>query len=359
MEQTRIAGILMPISSLPSAEGIGTFGKGAYEFVDFLKRSGMALWQVLPLVPTGYGDSPYQSCCADAMNAYFIDMEMLAEQGLLTKEEIASAEGTYDERRVDYGMLFHAKNALLKRAFSAFDRNDEGFLAYLAKGEAYDYALFMTLKKKFGQKCWVEWESPYRKYDETVLADFAKVHEDEMLFWQFTQYIASKQWFALKEYANRNGVRIMGDIPLYVAYDSVEMWKYGEKLFQVDADGNPSSVAGVPPDAFSKDGQLWGNPLYDWEKMKKDGYAWWNQRIYRTLELFDMVRIDHFRGFDRYFAVPAKEKTAKNGVWMDGPKDALFRDKKGYAIVAEDLGIIDEGVVSLLKKTGYPGMKVL
>lgn len=359
MEKNRNYGLLMPVSCLPSKEGIGTLGEEAYGFVDFLSDSGGTIWQVLPLNPTNYGDSPYSSCCATALNYYFIDLEKLVNDGLLEDGEV---DGTYlggDRRRVDYGAQFNNKILLLRRAFSRFDRGGKGFKEFLKKGEYAEFAVFMALKCKFGHKPFTEWDGEYAAFNKETIDAFAAANAEEIEFWQFTQYIFLLQWNALKAYAHRRGVKIMGDIPLYVAYDSLEVWKYGDELFKLDGNRRLKCVAGVPPDAFTDDGQLWGNPVYDWEKMKKTGYGWWNKRINGCLELFDILRIDHFRGFDRYYEVPVGEKTAKNGHWCDGPKEELFKDKLSYNIVAEDLGVIDDGVRRLMKNVGYPGMKIL
>lgn len=353
----RRAGVLMPVSSLPSKEGIGTFGEAAYRFVDWLEKSGMKIWQVLPLLPTGYGDSPYQSCAADALNHYFIDLQRLEEQGLLIAEEYQNIVWSEDERRVDYGKLFCEKTNVLRKAFARFDTSSKEWKDFLNEGKYADYALFMTLKAHFSYKPWTEWDEAYRDCEESVMQAFIKENEGEIAFWQFTQYIFLQQWQDLHAYANEKGIEIMGDMPIYLADDSVECWKYRHDLFMLDNEGNIALRAGVPPDAFSEDGQFWGNPVYDWESMKKDGYAWWKERIRYALSLFDIVRIDHFRAFDRFYAIPADAETAKEGEWLDGPKSQLFKDfKKG--IVAEDLGTIDEGVRQLLDETGYPGMKI-
>ena len=354
----RTSGILMPISSLPSPYGIGTLGKEAYAFIDFLAKSKMTIWQILPLLPTNYGDSPYQSCAANALNYYFIDFPTLIEEGLLSKEDVSSVNWGGDELRVDYGALFLIKAALLKKAFAAFDRTNASFVSFLEKGEYFDFAVFMTLKEKFSYQPWTEW-GEYRKYDAEKVDRFCALHREEIDFWQFTQFLFLKQWDKLKAYAKEKGISVMGDMPLYLAYDSVEVWKYGDKLFRMDGDRIPEVVAGCPPDFFSEDGQLWGNPTYDWEKMKEDGYAWWKERIEYAFRLFDVVRIDHFRGFDRYYAIPYGEKTARVGTWVDGPKSALFSSFLNRRIVAEDLGVLDEGVLTMMKEVAYPGMKVL
>ncbi len=354
----RRAGILMPVSSLPSPYGIGTLGKGAYAFVDWLQSAGMKIWQVLPLLPTGYGDSPYQSCASNALNYYFIDFAILEEEGLLEGSDYADIVWSEDDRRVDYGRQFVHKIPVLKKAFDRFDKRSADWQAFLRKGEYKDFALFMTLKSRFAYAPWTEWEEPY-KACHAIPEGFFLEEREEIEFWQFTQYIFRKQWNALRTYANARGIEIMGDMPIYVAEDSVENWKYRRELFMLDGEGNLALRAGVPPDAFCDDGQFWGNPVYDWEKMKKDGYRWWKERFHYAFDTqFDIIRIDHFRAFDRFFAIPADAETAKEGAWLDGPKEALFEDFKGAEIVAEDLGVIDDGVRELLKKTGYPGMKV-
>ena len=358
MAKGRNFGILLPVSSLPSGEGIGTLGTEAYNFVDFLSESGGKIWQVLPLNPTNYGDSPYQSCSSDALNYYFIDLQQLVCDGLLKKGEIVLEELSDSPLKVNYGKQFTQKIALLKKAFSRFDGGSE-FEDFVNRGEYSDFAVFMAIKQKFNHVAWTEWEQPFGVYDEDTVAKFVKENKTEYLFWQFTQFISLKQWKALKSYANSKGVSIMGDIPLYVAYDSVEVWKYGEKLFKVNANRKLKCVAGCPPDGFTEDGQLWGNPVYNWEEMRNDGYAWWKARIEKCFKLFDVLRIDHFRGFVRYWEVPAGDSTARYGHWEDGPKEELFKDILGYKIVAEDLGVIDDGVRRLMKNVGYPGMKVL
>ena len=358
MAKGRNFGILLPVSSLPSGEGIGTLGTEAYNFIDFLSESGGKIWQVLPLNPTNYGDSPYQSCSSDALNYYFIDLQQLVCDGLLKKGEIVLEELSDSPLKVNYGKQFTQKIALLKKAFSRFDGGSE-FEDFVNRGEYSDFAVFMAIKQKFNHVAWTEWEQPFGVYDEDTVAKYVEENKTEYLFWQFTQFIFLKQWNALKSYANSKGVSIMGDIPLYVAYDSVEVWKYGEKLFKVNANRKLKCVAGCPPDGFTDDGQLWGNPVYNWEEMRNDGYAWWKARIEKCFKLFDVLRIDHFRGFDRYWEVPAGDSTARYGHWEDGPKEELFKDILGYKIVAEDLGVIDDGVRRLMKNVGYPGMKVL
>ena len=348
----------MPISALPSQEGIGTLGTGAYAFVDWLESAGMKIWQVLPLLPTGYGDSPYQSFASNALNYYFIDFTLLEKDGLLERKEYENVVWSEDIRRVDYGKLFTDKVALLRKAFARFDQKDERFQAFLSRGVYDDFALFMSLKVRFDYAPWERWDESLKNAEQSAIESHKKEYVDEIAFWQFTQFVFLKQWNDLRAYAKEKGVEIMGDMPIYVSYDSVETWKYRKELFMVDEKGNASMRAGVPPDAFSEDGQFWGNPVYDWKKLKKSDYQWWKDRIRYAFSLFDIVRIDHFRAFDRFYAIPADAETAKEGEWLDGPKSTLFKDMKGAAIVAEDLGTIDAGVRKLMKDTGYAGMKV-
>ena len=355
--KNRRAGVLMPVSCLPSDFGIGTFGKGAYAFLDWLQDAGMKIWQVLPLLPTGYGDSPYQSCSLDAINPYFIDFDLLQQDGLLKEEEYNQIDWG-DPRRVDYGKQFELKSKILRLAFARFDRSSSQWKQFTKEKKYADFALFMALKIQFGYAVWKDWPSPFCDADEQALKAYEESHQDEIDFWLFTQFIALKQWKNLREYANQKGIEIMGDLPIYGAYDGVETWKYRQKLFALDENGDASLRAGVPPDIFCEDGQLWGNPVYDWTKMEEDGYAWWLERMRYQFSLFDIVRIDHFRAFDSFYVIPAEAETAKVGEWVDGPKMKLFKNLKGCAIVAEDLGIIGDSVRELLKNTGYPGMKI-
>lgn len=358
MNKQRRAGILMPISALPSDYGIGTLGAHAEKFIDFLHVAGIKIWQTLPLLPTNYGDSPYQSCDSSALNYYFIDFDLLKKQKLLIKDDYANIDWGNNPERIDYEKLFLHKAKVLKIAFSRFDKSDKAWQNFLQSGKYRDFAIFMTLKEKFDYRPFNEWQD-YAVYDSEKIAEFTEKNQQNIEFWIFTQYIFLKQWHALKDYAHEKGIEIMGDMPIYVAYDSVEMWKYGKDLFLLDAKNNPAFVAGVPPDVFSDDGQLWGNPVYNWEKMCLDGYSWWHNRIDYALTLFDIVRIDHFRGFDRFYAIPQGATSAKTGEWMQGPSAKLFEGRTDRNIVAEDLGIIDDGVREMLKQTGYPGMKVL
>lgn len=354
----RKAGILMPVSSLPGDYGIGTLGKEAYRFVDFLALTGCGLWQVLPLLPTSYGDSPYSACSANALNPYFIDLDLLAKEGLLEEEEYVSLDWGRDPRRADYARLYELRFEVLKRAFSRFDRTAPAWLSFLREGKYRDYAVFMSLKTRFHGAPWTEW-GEYAEYGEEKISAYCAENADEIEFWQFTQYEFLTQWRKLKEYANGRGVEIMGDMPIYLARDSVEMWKYRRSLFLLDETGAPSVQAGVPPDAFSATGQLWGNPVYDWEKHKREGYAWWHKRIADSLDLYDWVRIDHFIGFVRYYCVPEGLTDACSGEWRKGPGAELFKGLENLHIVAEDLGIVTDEVRSAIAETGYPGMRIL
>lgn len=358
-EKQRKAGILMPVSALPSDCGIGTLGKSAYDFVDWLASADIKIWQVLPLLPTGYGDSPYQSCSADALNPYFIDFELLVNIGLLEEKDYRDLNWAEDIRRVDYGKQFRQKNAVLRKAFDRFDKTSSDWQSFLKEGKYADYALFMALKQEFSYLPWMQWPKAYACCDKETIDAFYTERRKEIEFWQFTQYLFLQQWNDLLVYAHAKGISIMGDMPIYLSEDSVETWKYRDELFAINEDGTLSLRAGVPPDAFSEDGQFWGNPVYDWKKHEENGYAWWKRRIEYAFTLFDFVRIDHFRAFDRFFAIRADAETARDGEWLDGPKSDLFQALgKKYSIVAEDLGTIDEGVRKLMRDTGYPGMKV-
>ncbi len=360
----RTCGILMPIFSLPSRYGIGTFGKEAERFVDFLKKSGQTYWQILPLTPTGFGDSPYQSFSAYAGNPYFIDLEQLIEEGLLLKAEVDACDFGDDPAKVDYGKLYAARLPLLKKAFARFVP-DAKYTLFCEKNVAWlpDYALFMAIKQAHNDQCFDSWPAPLRRRDPAACAAARTQYADTVGFYTFLQFEFYKQWNVLKNYANKNGIYFIGDLPIYVAYDSADVWSNPDQ-FLLDTDGKPTSVAGVPPDAFSADGQLWGNPLYDWKRMEADGYRWWKNRIAHALTTYDVVRIDHFRGFCDYFAVPYGDKTARNGKWKKGPGNAVFEACKdlcpdGLPIIAEDLGFLTEDVAEMLRTSGFPGMKVL
>lgn len=357
----RANGVLMPIFSLPSPYGIGTFGAAAKEFVDFLKKSGQKYWQILPLGPVSFGDSPYQTYSSFAGNPYFIDLDILKEEGLLTDGEIG--EYTRETETVDYEFLYNNRLPLLKIAFSRFVPDDKYSVFCLENAEWLDnYAVFMALKKIHGDAPAVSWERRYRCCDkETVLA-VKKEHRDTVKFYKFLQFKFMTQWSLLKTYANENGIQIIGDIPIYVALDSADVWAEPSQ-FLLDEDLSPLAVAGCPPDAFSSTGQLWGNPLYNWDKMKKDGYAFWRRRLAFSFMLYDIVRIDHFRGFESFYAIPRDSETAETGGWVKGPGAQFFQSLEKHfgkmPVIAEDLGFLTESVRELLAFSGFPGMKVL
>ncbi|MCQ2387163.1 MAG: 4-alpha-glucanotransferase [Clostridia bacterium] len=356
----RESGILMPVFSIPNKYGIGDFGAQSYKFIDFLSTSKQKVWQILPLVQTGYGNSPYSSISINSFNPYFISPDELVNKGLITVEEAEFSLSNSD--RIDYGFLYSVRLPMLKKAFLRFDKNDKDFTEYVKKGKSLDYALFMTLKYASGQKHFYEWEDKYKYRDENALKTLAKDYSEEIAFWQFVQFEAEKEWLKLKDYANKKGILILGDIPLYTALDSVDVW-CNPKLYKLDDNFVPKVVAGVPPDYFSENGQLWGNPVYDYEYQEKDNFSWWCDRLKNALNTFDLVRIDHFRGLDRYYEVPFGAENAKMGEWVKVPSEKLFKAIHSVVdkdrIIAEDLGIIDDGVRDLLKKVGYPGMKVL
>ncbi len=351
----RSCGVLLPIFSLPSKYGIGSMGKWAYKFVDFLKESGQKYWQILPLVQTGYNDSPYQTLCSNSGNPYFIDLEILRSKKLLTYREV---EAAIDKSEfIDYGKLYSERYPLLRKAFSRFNVEDKAFKAFLKKGQFNDYALFMALTTEFNTD-WLNWPYEYKVRDEEALKKFAKDNSQEILFWQFIQFEFWNEYLELKKYANDKGISIIGDLPLYVSLNSVDVWTQKEE-FMLGEDFKPTMVAGVPPDYFSKDGQLWGNPLYNYPNMQANGFKFWKERILSAEKVYDLIRIDHFRGLDRFWAVPYGEETAKNGCWIQAPGRELFEAVGTNKLLAEDLGLIDDGVKSLLRDTKIPGMKVL
>ncbi len=365
----RASGVLLPVSSLPSKYGIGCFSKEALKFIDQLVRAGQSKWQVLPLGPTGYGDSPYQPFSTFAGNPYFIDLEALMEEGLLKKEECEKYNWGDDARFVDYGAIYNARYLVLRKAFERFMEckdavKKEDFEQFCEQEKEWleDYCLFMALKKSQKDVIWTKWDVKLRTRDSKVLEEKKEELREEILFYSFIQYEFDRQWKKIKAYAKKKGVKIIGDLPIYVALDSADAWA-NPKLFQVDEDCLPTAVAGCPPDAFSKTGQLWGNPLYDWDYHKKTGYQWWVRRMARSFELYDTVRVDHFRAFSDYYSIPAKDKTAMNGKWMPGPGIELFQtieQELGQVdVIAEDLGTLDQKVFDLMDATGYPGMKVL
>ena len=355
----------MPVSSLPSPCGIGALGEDARRFVDFLARSGQSFWQVLPVSPTGFGDSPYQSFSSFAGNPYFVDLDTLAAEGLLDRNDYVNQYWGDDPCRADYARLYEARRPVLRRAAQALlGRNDPAYAAFVAENADWlrDYALFMALKDAHGGAPWLTWERPLRFHEEAALADAERALRAEAEAYQAQQFLFDRQWHALLEYAHAQGVELIGDIPIYVAPDSADVWA-NPSLFALDAERRPTEVSGCPPDGFTADGQLWGNPLYDWDRHRESGYAWWISRIRRAFSFYDVLRIDHFRGFEAYYAIPAGEKTARNGVWRPGPGRALFDAVRASLgdrpIIAEDLGFLTDGVRQLLADCGYPGMKVL
>ena len=361
----RKSGILMHISSLPSPYGIGTMGKAAREFVDFLKASGQSYWQLLPVCPTSYGDSPYQSYSTFAGNPYFIDLEELTKMGLLDKSDYDTIDWESEPEKVNFGALYQKRYPVLRKAAERFLQNPpDDFRGFCDENEAWlsDFALFMALKDVHGGAKWSEWKTPLRNRDANALEEAANEQKDSILFWKVLQYLFFRQWRELKSYANENGISIIGDLPIYVSLDSVDVWAHPE-LFQLDEDKVPKEVAGVPPDGFSADGQLWGNPLFDWEYMEKTNFTWWVNRIQYLCNVYDTLRIDHFRGFDTYFAIPYGDTTARNGQWKQGPGMKLFYELERaigrQPIIAEDLGYLTDSVKQLLQDSGFPGMKVL
>ena len=361
----RASGILMPIFSLPSRYGIGSFSKSAYQFVDMLKKAGQKYWQILPLCPTSYGDSPYQSFSTYAGNPYFIDLDQLIEEKLLTRKECQTCDFGDDPQDIDYGKLYENRFKLLRKAYERANvGEDQEFEAYRRENAWWldDYALFMAVKDQFDGVAWNEWAEDIRLRWSNAMDYYRRELYYEIEFYSYLQFVFMKQWKKLKNYANINGIEIIGDIPIYVAFDSADAWANPE-LFQFDAENLPTAVAGCPPDGFSADGQLWGNPLYRWDYHRETGFDWWIRRIAYCSELYDVVRIDHFRGFDEYYSIPYGDTTARNGHWEKGPGIALFEAAKNRLgelnIIAEDLGYITDSVKKLVADSGFPGMKVL
>ena len=354
----------MPISSLPSNYGIGTLGKKAYAFVDFLKKAKQSYWQILPVGHTSYGDSPYQCFSSCAGNPYFIDLDLLVKDGLLSRKDI---RGLKNSQKIDYGYIYNTRYPLLYKAYrNGIERYKDEFESFLDinRNWLFDYALFMALKKHFDMKSWLEWDDEDIKLRrQEAMERYSSMLEDDIRFYEFIQFMFFKQYYDLKKYANNSGIRIIGDLPIYVALDSCEVWA-DPKQFQLDENTRvPKEVAGVPPDYFSEDGQLWGNPLYDWDYMKTTGYKWWIERIAGVGKYYDVIRIDHFRGFEQFWAIPYGDKTARNGRWQKGPSldfvSAIVGWFNDLDFIAEDLGIIDENVNRLLRDSGLPGMRVL
>ena len=361
----RAAGILMPITSLPSEYGIGCFSKSAYDFVDWLKEAGQSYWQILPLGPTSYGDSPYQSFSTFAGNPYFIDPEDLVARGYVTAEQCNAYDFGTGIHSVDYGKIYKSRFRLLKEAFdNSHIEEDPGFQKFVQKNAYWleDYALYMAIKDGFRGICWAAWEDDIKLRTPAAMDKYRRKYAKEIAFYQFQQYLFAKQWKALKAYANQNGIKIIGDIPIYVAMDSADTWAHPE-LFQLDEENIPTAVAGCPPDGFSATGQLWGNPLYRWNYHRETGYSWWISRLHYVFQMYDVVRIDHFRGFDEYFSIPYGAENAIGGHWEKGPGIDLFRKVEqalGWKqVIAEDLGYVTDSVRELVRESGFPGMKVL
>src|SRR5690554_72511 len=358
---SRKSGILLHVTSLPSKYGIGNFGEEAYKFVDFLNETNQKYWQFLPLGPTSFGDSPYQSFSINALNPYFIDLDILVKEGYLLESEIIDST---NNKKINYGKLYNERYQVLRKAFKRFDFNNNQYLDFLEnhKDWVYNYAEFMAIKKHFNDVSLMYWPKEVRLREESALNELINEQKENIKFHLFLQFLAYKQYLNLKQYANNNGIQLIGDIPIYVSYDSSDVWTRPE-LFMLDQENLPTYVAGVPPDNFSKDGQLWGNPLYNWKNHEDEQFAWWIKRIKNQIELFDMIRIDHFIGFVNYYKIPGTDKTAVNGVWEKAPGRALFQQIKkelgNLNIIAEDLGVLTDEVRELLKETGFPGMKLL
>ena len=361
----RSSGVLMHISSLPSPYGVGTMGKEAREFVDFLVKSGQTYWQILPVCPTSYGDSPYASYSTFAGNPYFIDLDMLADEGLLEKEMYKNVEWGSEPDKVDYGALYEKRYPILRQATKRFLENpSEAYMTFCEKNAFWldDYALFMTLKNKNNGLSWTEWDLVYKNHDKDALKKVMMDEVEEIGFWKAIQFLFFEQWNDLRSYANERKIDIIGDLPFYVAFDSVDAWAHPE-LFQLDENRQPLGVAGCPPDGFSPTGQLWGNPLYNWEYHENSGYRWWIQRIGYLTNVYNVLRIDHFRAFEAYFSIPYGALDASGGEWKEGPGMKLFNAMNEaigpQRIIAEDLGYITEPLKKLLSDSGFPGMKIL
>ena len=362
----RSSGILLSVSSLPSPYGIGTLGKAAYDFADFLRDAGQTYWQMLPLGPTSYGDSPYQSFSTFAGNPYFIDLDLLIRDGLLTENEVKNCLWGTEPRYVDYGKIYESRFTLLQKAKErGWQRDEKEVAAFVKENQRWltDYALFMACKRHFGMQSWLDWpDEKLRLRDKDTMEKYRALLREDIEFFTYLQFLFYQQWNALRDHIHQQGISVIGDLPIYVAIDSADVWSEPE-FFQLDEKGFPTAVSGVPPDYFTADGQLWGNPLYDWDKMKADGYGWWIRRIDGAAKLYDVIRIDHFRGLESYWTVPYGEKTARNGEWRIGPGMDFIRAITGWfpdlRLIAEDLGILTPAVRQFLKESGLPGMKVL
>ena len=365
----RSSGILFHPTSLPGKYGIGTLGKEAYAFIDFLKKSNQKLWQIFPLGPTGYGDSPYQSFSSFAGNPYLIDFDLLIEAHLLSEEDLRDIFFGDNEEYIDYGAIYNQKYPLLRKAYENFKSSDnsemKGSLENFKRENSSwlnDYSLYISLKNHFNGLPWNEWPQDIKNRENAAMEHYKNELADDIEYHNFIQFLFFKQWGDVKRYANENGIKIIGDIPIFVAADSSDAWANPE-IFLFDKERKPVKVAGVPPDYFSATGQLWGNPLYNWEKLKDTNYSWWVERVRANLSTCDIIRIDHFRGFEAYWAVPYGDDTAINGQWEPGPGIDLFNAIKSQLgelpIIAEDLGLMTQGVIDLREATGFPGMKIL
>ena len=365
----RSSGILFHPTSLPGKYGIGTLGKEAYAFIDFLKKSNQKLWQIFPLGPTGYGDSPYQSFSSFAGNPYLIDFDLLIEAHLLSEEDLKDIFFGDNEEYIDYGAIYNQKYPLLRKAYENFKSSDnnemKGSLENFKRENSSwlnDYSLYISLKNHFNGLPWNEWAQDIKNREDGAMHHYRNELADDIEYHNFIQFLFFKQWGDVKRYANENGIKIIGDIPIFVAADSSDAWANPE-IFLFDEERKPVKVAGVPPDYFSATGQLWGNPLYNWEKLKDTNYSWWVERVRANLSTCDIIRIDHFRGFEAYWAVPYGDDTAINGQWEPGPGIDLFNAIKSQLgelpIIAEDLGLMTQGVIDLREATGFPGMKIL
>lgn len=363
--QPRGAGVLLPVTALPSPYGIGTLGAAAFAFIDQLKLAGQKYWQVLPVGPTGFGNSPYQSYSAFAGNPYLIDLDDLVDKGLLVKRDIEQFDWGNDASAVSYENIAKSKLLVLQTAFEHSNHlYSEGYIAFCKENEVWleDYGLFMACKDHFAQQEWLLWEEDLKERETSALMNYRILLKEKLNFWKFCQYIFHQQWKAVRQYANQQGIAIIGDIPIYVAMDSADVW-VNPALFQLDEEKKPIAVAGVPPDAFSDKGQLWGNPLYNWEAMEQTKFTWWKQRMAGCANLYDLVRIDHFIGIVRYYSIPAKEENAMHGTWCKGPGEklmtAIHTVLEPARIIVEDLGVLVDEVIALREQMHYPGMKVL
>lgn len=362
----RSSGVIMHISSLPGKYGIGTFGEEAYKFGDFLKEAGQKYWQILPLGPTSFGDSPYQSFSAFAGNPYFIDFDLLRKDGLLEKEDYESVDFGSNEEDIDYGIIFRNKMKVLRKAYENSKSKDiKELKLFIEEEDAWldDYALYMSVKNSFDLRSWQTWDEDIRLRKPEAMFKYKEELKDDISYWKFLQFEFFKQWTKLKTYLNELGIEIIGDMPIYVAEDSADVWANPD-AFMLDKETlRPLKVAGCPPDIFSATGQLWGNPIYDWNHMEKEHYKWWIDRIRQSFKIYDVLRIDHFKGFESYWSIPYGDKTAENGEWVKGPGIKVFnaiKDALGDVnIIAEDLGTLTEETIKLRNDTGYPGMKIL